>query len=50
MIFGFNVRADKAARDVIEAEGIQLRYYNVIYDVIDDAKQIMGGLLAPEIR
>ena len=50
MIFGFNVRADKAARDLIEAEGLQLRYYNVIYDVIDDAKQIMGGLLAPEIR
>ena len=50
MIFGFNVRADKAARDLIEGEGLQLRYYNVIYDVIDDAKQIMGGLLAPEIR
>jgi len=50
MIFGFNVRADKAARDVIESEALQLRYYNVIYDVIDDAKQIMGGMLAPEIR
>ena len=50
MIFGFNVRADKSARNLIEAEGLQLRYYNVIYDVIDDAKQIMGGLLAPEIR
>ena len=50
MIFGFNVRADKAARDVIENEALQLRYYNVIYDVIDDAKQIMGGMLSPEIR
>ena len=49
-IFGFNVRADKAARDIIESEALQLRYYNVIYDVIDDAKQIMGGMLAPEIR
>lgn len=50
MIAGFNVRADKTAREIIENEGLQMRYYNVIYDVIDDAKQIMGGLLAPEIR
>ena len=50
MIAGFNVRADKAAREIIENEGLQMRYYNVIYDVIDDAKQIMSGLLAPEIR
>ena len=50
MIAGFNVRADKTAREIIENERLQMRYYNVIYDVIDDAKQIMGGLLAPEIR
>lgn len=50
MIIGFNVRADKSARDIIENEALQLRYYNVIYDVIDDAKAIMGGMLAPEIR
>ncbi|MDG2421060.1 MAG: translation initiation factor IF-2 [Gammaproteobacteria bacterium] len=50
MVVGFNVRADKSARDIIEAEAVQLRYYNVIYDVIDDAKQIMGGMLSPEIR
>ena len=50
MIVGFNVRADKAARDIIDNEGLQMRYYNVIYDVIDDAKQVMGGMLAPEIR
>jgi len=50
MIAGFNVRADKTAREIIENEGLQMRYYNVIYDVIDDAKQIMGGLLTPEIR
>ena len=50
MIAGFNVRADKNAREIIENEGLQMRYYNVIYDVIDDAKQIMGGLLTPEIR
>jgi len=50
MIIGFNVRADKSSRDIIENEGLQLRYYNVIYDVIDDAKAIMSGMLAPEIR
>ena len=50
MIIGFNVRADKPARDVIESEGLELRYYNVIYDVIDDAKAIMGGMLKPELR
>jgi len=50
MIIGFNVRADKSSRDIIESEGLQLRYYNVIYDVIDDVKAIMSGLLSPEIR
>jgi translation initiation factor IF-2 len=50
MIIGFNVRADRSSRDIIEKEGLQLRYYNVIYDVIDDVKAIMSGMLAPEIR
>lgn len=50
MIVGFNVRADKSARDIVDNEGLQLRYYNVIYDVIDDTKAIMGGMLSPEIR
>ncbi len=50
MVIGFNVRADKPAKEIVENEGLQLRYYNVIYDVIDDAKAIMGGMLAPEIR
>ncbi len=50
MLIGFNVRADKSARDIVENEGLQLRYYNVIYDVVDDAKAIMSGMLAPEIR
>jgi len=50
MIIGFNVRADKTARDIVENEALQMRYYNVIYDVVDDAKAIMGGMLAPEIR
>lgn len=50
MLIGFNVRADKSARDIVENEGLKLRYYNVIYDVVDDAKAIMGGMLSPEIR
>ncbi len=50
VIFGFNVRADGAARSLVEAEGLDLRYYNVIYDLIDDVKQALSGLLAPELR
>ena len=50
MIIGFNTRADKVAKEIVESEGLQMRYYNVIYDVIDDAKAIMGGMLSPEIR
>lgn len=50
MLIGFNVRADKAARDIVENEGLELRYYNVIYDVIDDAKKILSGMLKPELR
>ena len=47
---GFNVRADKTAKEIIENEGLELRYYNVIYDVIDDTKAILGGMLSPEVR
>jgi translation initiation factor IF-2 len=50
MIIGFNVRADKAARDIVENEGLELRYYNVIYNVLDDAKALLGGMLSPELR
>jgi translation initiation factor IF-2 len=50
VIFGFNVRADNAARRLIESEGVDLRYYNVIYDLIDDVKQALSGMLAPELR
>jgi translation initiation factor IF-2 len=50
MLIGFNVRADKPARDIIENEGLELRYYNVIYNVLDDAKAILGGMLSPELR
>jgi translation initiation factor IF-2 len=48
VMFGFNVRADSAARKLIEAEGIDLRYYSVIYNLIDDVKQALSGMLAPE--
>ena len=47
-IIGFNTRADSAARKLAESEGIDLRYYNIIYDAIDDVKAAMSGMLAPE--
>ena len=50
MTIGFNVRADKSSRDILENEGLEVRYYNVIYDVMDDAKAILSGMLSPEIR
>jgi translation initiation factor IF-2 len=50
VMFGFNVRADNAARKLIEEEGVDLRYYKVIYDLIDDVKQALVGMLAPELR
>ncbi|MBC2884053.1 translation initiation factor IF-2 [Ochrobactrum sp. CM-21-5] len=49
-IIGFNVRANKQARDAAEQQGIEIRYYNIIYDLIDDVKAAMSGLLSPERR
>ena len=49
-IIGFNVRAHKEAREAAERNGIEIRYYNVIYDLVDDVKQAMSGLLAPSLR
>jgi translation initiation factor IF-2 len=49
-VFGFNVRADNAAKTIIEREGIDLRYYSVIYELLDDVKQVLSGMLAPEVR
>ena len=49
-VIGFNVRASKQARDLAEAEGIEIRYYNIIYDLIDDVKGVMSGMLTPERR
>ncbi|MDI5933298.1 translation initiation factor IF-2 [Halomonas kalidii] len=48
IVVGFNVRADVAAREIIEREGLDLRYYSVIYQLIDEVKQAMSGMLAPE--
>ena len=50
VIFGFNVRADGAARKLVENEGVDLRYYNIIYNLIDDVKAALTGMLAPELR
>lgn len=50
ILLGFNVRADASARRVIEAENLDLRYYSVIYDLIDEVKQAMSGMLAPEYK
>ena len=48
LIIGFNVRADSAARKLAENEDVEIRYYNIIYDAIDDVKAAMSGMLAPE--
>ena len=48
IVVGFNVRADAAAREIVEREGLDLRYYSVIYQLIDEVKQAMSGMLAPE--
>jgi translation initiation factor IF-2 len=49
-IIGFNVRANPQARDAAERAGIEIRYYNIIYDLVDDVKAAMSGLLSPERR
>ncbi|MEH6448343.1 MAG: translation initiation factor IF-2 [Oleispira sp.] len=50
VIFGFNVRADGPAKKVIESNELDLRYYSIIYDLIDDIRAAMSGLLSPELR
>jgi len=49
ILLGFNVRADTAARRVVEEKGLDLRYYSVIYELIDDVKKALSGLLSPEV-
>jgi len=50
VVLGFNVRASGQARDAAERAGIEIRYYNIIYDLVDDIKAAMSGKLAPELR
>ena len=50
IVFGFNVRADTGAKRAAEQEGVEVRYYNVIYDLIDDVKAALTGMLSPELR
>jgi translation initiation factor IF-2 len=50
VIIGFNVRAEQTARKLAEANGIDIRYYNIIYDAVDDVKAALSGMLAPEQR
>jgi translation initiation factor IF-2 len=50
VIIGFNVRADNAARATIKESGVDIRYYSIIYEAIDDVKSAISGLLRPEIR
>lgn len=50
VIIGFNTRADAQARKLAEANGVDIRYYNIIYDAVDEVKAAMSGMLAPEKR
>jgi translation initiation factor IF-2 len=50
VLIGFNVRADVSARKLIESSGVKVRYYNIIYEAVDDIKAALGGLLSPEIK
>ena len=50
LIIGFNVRADSGARDALKETGVEVRYYSIIYEAIDDVKQMMSGMLQPEIK
>jgi translation initiation factor IF-2 len=50
VIIGFNVRAHKEARDLAEHAGIEIRYYNIIYNLVDDVKAALSGMLSPTLR
>ncbi len=50
LIIGFNVRADSSARNMVKESGIDVRYYSIIYEAIDDVKQLLSGMLAPEVK
>ncbi len=50
VIIGFNVRANPQARDLAKRDGVEIRYYSIIYEVIDEIKALLGGLLSPELK
>ena len=50
VVIGFNVRAHKEARDLAEAQGVEIRYYNIIYNLVDDVKAALSGMLSPTLR
>src|SRR5215469_10025674 len=50
LVIGFNVRADAGAREAVKETGVEVRYYSIIYEAIDDVKQMMSGMLQPEIK
>ena len=50
VIIGFNVRANPQARDMAKRDGVEVRYYSIIYEVIDEVKQLLSGLLSPEMK
>ena len=49
-IVGFNVRAIPQARDAAKRDGVDIKYYSIIYELIDDIKKLLGGLLSPDIQ
>ena len=49
-VIGFNVRADATARRIAEEQGVEIRYYSIIYEILDDVKKALSGLLSPEVR
>ncbi len=49
-IVGFNVRANPQARDLAKRDGIEIRYYSIIYNLLDDLKAVLSGMLAPEVK
>ena len=50
LIIGFNVRANPQARELSKRDGVEIRYYSIIYDLVDDAKALLSGMLAPQLR
>ncbi len=50
LVIGFNVRANPQARDLAKRDGVDIRYYSIIYDLTDDVRKVLSGMLAPEIR